>query len=141
MNSLIDTYRTAFLKFLADGMNHAEALDQFDRKEMNLALNAALENGEYKDRGDGEDTLFDLVVKAGFVKRNSMGSPDMEQALALWAAGWTSEVPNPTKSDNFWSQPQVMSYYWRRPSRRSGKPGRKYLSTNQAYNAMMKETH
>jgi len=50
---------------------------------------------------------------------------------ALIAAGWTFELPE--------SIDDMMCWYWRRPPRRKGKPGRLYRSTDQAYYAMMRE--
>lgn len=81
--------------------------------------------------------LFDLLVCAQFEQRNSVDGADYQQALELWQAGWTSESHEPY-SDHFWSQVQVMSWYWRAPSKRPGKPGRRYLSTNQAWNAFQR---
>lgn len=53
---------------------------------------------------------------------------DLVQVRALLAAGWKYELPD--------GDPEPMSWYWRAPPKRPGKLGRKYLSTNQAYNAM-----
>lgn len=144
----IDTYRDAFLKFLADGMDHEEACNQFDKDLLNQAVNAELERGDSVrvfnsdpmgcDNACGHETLFDLVVKAGFVRRNRL---DFEtQVTPLLLAGWTYEVPDSYRhnSKDFWRQPQQMSFYWRAPSKRPGKPGRRYLSTNQAFNAMQR---
>lgn len=65
--------------------------------------------------------------------RREMNERDFEQASALWAAGWTAETPHATQED-------IMSYYWRRPGKRKGKKGRLFLSTNQAYNAMTRDS-
>ncbi len=142
----IDTYREAFQKFVSDGMSYAEAYDQFDREELNAAVNAELARGDSVQvfnldalgctNACGHETLFDLCVKATFEKRNQ--TDFNEQALPLMLAGWTMEIPDShkTNSKDFWRQGQVMSLYWRAPSKRPGKPGRKYLSTTQAFNAM-----
>jgi hypothetical protein len=53
------------------------------------------------------------------------------QAYELWGAGWTSHPQS--------KGAKVMSWYWRQPPRRPGKPGRLFLSTNQAFNAMKNE--
>ncbi|MFK5923259.1 MAG: hypothetical protein QM496_13865 [Verrucomicrobiota bacterium] len=62
---------------------------------------------------------------------------EMEKALELSSAGWTQEqhVCHP-----FTKSVDVMSWYWRRPARRKGMKGRLFLSTNQAYNAMNRES-
>lgn len=58
---------------------------------------------------------------------------DMVQVRALLAAGWKYELPDV-------HDPDPMSWYWRAPPKREGSRGQKYLSTNQAYNAMRKAT-
>lgn len=136
--SPIDTYRDAFLKFLAQGMTHAEALEQFDEKEFEAAWLAELEIGDRHynverhrwETSDGRIPLVELVVAA----RIEQGQQPDEQCLALWSAGWTSEVPNPQ-----YGPCQTMSLYWRRPSKRADRPGRLYRSTQQAFNALRKE--
>lgn len=65
--------------------------------------------------------------------RREMNERDFPQAMALWAAGWTAETPHAERQED------IMSYYWRRPGRRKGKPGRLFLSTQQAFNALNKE--
>ena len=115
----VDTYRDAFRAFLAQGMTHSEALDQFETSEFMAAVLMQVENREGLE-------LFNLYCLAHREKSNEY---DMEKALELWLAGWTSETPHVTQID-------VMSWYWRAPSKRRGRPGRRYLSTNQAYNAM-----
>lgn len=142
----IDTYRDTFLKFLADGMSYAEAFEQFDEKEWRKAVIAELDDGQTRlDRESGElvtnderylPALLSLGARADFERRSIRDFN--EQAVPLMLAGWTSEVANPTNSKHFWSQVQTMSLYWRAPSKRAGKPGRRYLSTQQAYNAMMR---
>lgn len=57
---------------------------------------------------------------------------DRAQADALIMAGWKWELPAI-------SDPDIFQWYWRRPPRRKGSKGRKYLSTNQAYSALMRE--
>lgn len=139
-----DTYRDAFLKFIADGMSYAEAKAQFDEVEWRKALISEIDSGVTVNRTtgdiecDGKPSLLALGARADAEARSIR---DMEtQGLALYAAGWTSEVPDSYKHNSkaFWRQCPTMSLYWRAPSKRPGKPGRKYLSTNQAYNAMMK---
>lgn len=55
-----------------------------------------------------------------------------KQALALMAAGWTIDF-----AGNAATEPWQL--YWRRPPRRKDSRGRRYLSTQQAYNALMRE--
>jgi hypothetical protein len=135
--SLIEVYRDAFLQMLKDGKTHAEAMLEFDTAKFDAAMIAEIESGAAKRRfnwrtrewqsASGQVTLLELGAKA---LRESTNEMDLGQAIELWMEGWTSEPQRPDAD--------VMSWYWRRPSRRPGRPGRRYLSTNQAYNAMQK---
>jgi hypothetical protein len=58
---------------------------------------------------------------------------DRKQANELLAAGWTIVLPDSHDAP-------VMAWYWRRPPKRVGSKGRLFMSTNQAWNAMRKET-
>ncbi len=81
-------------------------------------------------------SLFCIMVAIG---RQETNENDFEQQAApLYLAGWTSEVSEcyQTNSKDPWRQCPVASLYWRAPSKRPGKPGRRYLSTNQAFRAM-----
>lgn len=134
-----EIYRDSFLKFIAEGMSYREAMECFDPEELQRAVNAELRaDVVLANHPDVKPTtLFDMVVRGEFEKRNSIDSKSGQQCLALWQAGWTSECANPAVP-GFWGQTQLMSLYWRAPSKRPGKPGRRYLSTNQAFNAMQK---
>lgn len=139
-----DTLRDTFLRLLADGMTHEEALMAFDEEEFWQAAMAeffsgavrvvpALENiekvGDWITNDERKlPALFDLLTTARMEHRNSVNGDDYKQAMDLWQSGWTSESQRPDS--------QVMSWYWRAPPKRPGKPGRKFLSTNQAWNAM-----
>lgn len=57
---------------------------------------------------------------------------DIEQAWDLIKAGWRFF---PVTEDS-----QVMSWYWRRPPRRKGSKGMLFLSTNQAWMALQRQT-
>lgn len=143
----IDTYRDAFLKFLAQGMTHAEAYREFCPIKLNRAVfeECITENAEWSDSeqrivtNSGKVSLLELCSKA---MREIQDEQDMQQATELWLSGWTSEIPESYRnnSPNFWRQCPVMSLQWRRPSRRQGKPGKRYLSTNQAWMSMQRET-
>ncbi len=67
-----------------------------------------------------------------------------KQADALIDAGWKFELPEVVNHDpennHDWSgiESEPWQWYWRSPPKRKGSKGRKYWSTNQAYNAMMK---
>lgn len=142
----IDSIRDEFADYVAKGMSYMEAKAMFDEVTLQVAIDAELFRGDsiksfnmltlQAENACGHETLFDLCVKASFEEQNKRDFE--EQAVPLMMAGWTMETQNPTNSKEFWSQTQVMSLYWRAPSKRPGKPGRKYLSTNQAFNAMMK---
>jgi hypothetical protein len=132
-----DTYRTAFLGFLDQGMTAGEALEQFDREDWNKAVTDELESHSVRinpttfglQTDDGKPALCELSAMAC---RDRMNDRDMGLAAELWLKGWTSENPHGHPRD-------VFAWFWRRPPKRPGKLGRKYLSTQQAYNAMKKE--
>ncbi len=146
--SPIDTYRDAFLKFIREGMSYAEALEQFDEDEWNRAVMKEMFDHDalldpvtrqwITNDSRGLPALFQLSILANF--QMSSKRDFEEQAVPLMIAGWTSEMPECYRhnSQDPWRQCPVMSLYWRAPSKRPGKPGRKYLSTQQAYNAMKK---
>lgn len=143
-----DTMRDAFLRFMSEGMTYAEAMEHFDEKEFHAAAMAELDCGQARIQHWPEEMgcftndsrklpgLFELATRAGYQQRESEA---MNQAIELWAAGWTSELPRKPSSDDFWAQVQTMSLYWRRPARRKGKPGKFYPSTNQAWMALKRE--
>jgi hypothetical protein len=145
----IDTYRDSFLRFMADGMSYSEALEQFDQDEFANAAFVEMYSREARidllthefvtNDSRKLPALFQLLTRAQFEKRNSVDGRDYQQALELWQAGWTSESKTNPPKPGFWHQAQVMSWYWRRPPRRPGKPGRRYLSTNQAWTALQRE--
>lgn len=56
----------------------------------------------------------------------------MPQVEALLAAGWRFELPDVP-------DPDPWQWYWRRPPRRKGSKGMFFWSTQQAYNALMRE--
>lgn len=141
-----DTYRDSFLKFLSEGMTHAEALEQFDETLLRrAAVDELMEVGirihpvTYQQLLNDDRDLTPLIDLLSLGEMQKRSQRDFEQqAVPLMLAGWTSEVPNPTNRKDPWLQCQTMSLYWRAPSKRPGKPGRRYLSTNQAHNALMR---
>lgn len=108
-----------FKDLLAQGKTHAEIEEMFTRDQIREVF-------EHLDTENGREFL-DLCATAGMEQRNLK---DMEKAWELWMVGWTSHPVTPTS--------QVMSWYWRRSPRTRTRPGRLYLSTDQAYNAMKK---
>lgn len=113
-------YIDLFRALLKKGMTHAEAFNQFDREEINAAM--LLEMDDY-----GTKELLGLLAKAG---REEMNTEDFQNhAIELMMAGW---VAVDTTRD-------VFSWFWRRPPKRIGKPGRLYRSTGQAWNQYQRE--
>jgi len=55
------------------------------------------------------------------------------QVSALLLAGWKFELPG---NGDYEYEP--WQWYWRAPPKRKGSKGRKYLSTNQAHNALQR---
>ena len=118
---MIDTYITAFRKFTAEGMTPMEAFAEFDADEWHRLM-----IDEVNERGTS------VMLKLGssaIQEEYNQGS--LTQAYDLWGAGWTSENPGSGPS-------QPMSWYWRKPPTGKKKLGRRYLSTNQAWNALQK---
>jgi hypothetical protein len=72
------------------------------------------------------------------IRRNCMPQVD-----ALLMAGWKYELPeiaNRKDGENFTRMDtEPWQWYWRAPSKRAGGKGRRYLSTNQAFNALQRE--
>jgi hypothetical protein len=89
--------------------------------------------------GSIDREMLELAAKQACIDTDNA---DMEICLKLSAAGWEAQkpvlnhVPDP---NNFWDRVRPMSWKWRRPSRRPGKPGRLFHSTNQAWRSMLKE--
>ena len=67
----------------------------------------------------------------------------MPQVDALLLAGWKWELPeivNRKDGEKFTRMDtEPWQWYWRAPSKRAGGKGRRYLSTNQAFNALQRE--
>lgn len=112
----LDTFR----ELLKQGLTPLEALRQFDPEDLRAAV--------FKGLDEGSMDLFRLAVRAN---REQMNEADLDQAIELWLAGWTSETPHQTQTD-------IFSWYWRSPPKRKGK-GRRYLSTQQALNALRRQ--
>ncbi|MEM6911068.1 MAG: hypothetical protein AAF555_05740 [Verrucomicrobiota bacterium] len=109
--------------FQGQGMTHAEALEQVEEDDWRSALQEALEE-------DGMDAPLCQFCRRAFAEQSEMAA--LEQAMDLWGAGWTSEDPMPTQNE-------VWQWYWRRPPRGKRKKGKRFLSTNQAWNALQRE--
>jgi hypothetical protein len=111
-------------RLMAQGKDAYEAVEAFGVPAFHAVMREEFEtNSRFMS-----DPLFDIAVEHS---RKSCENWDFAQATDLWLAGWTSEAQS--------SNSQVMSWYWRRPARRKNIPGRRYLSTNQAWMAMRRE--
>lgn len=80
-------------------------------------------------------TLEDMLDPVRFARlceqtRRDARERDLVQVRVLLAAGWKYEIPDG------YDDAEPMSWYWRAPPKRANSRGRKYLSTNQAFNAM-----
>jgi hypothetical protein len=75
----------------------------------------------------GDNTLLNAVG------RRIMMRSEQNKVWALIRAGWTFE------SEMNGHELYPFAWSWRRPPKRAGKPGRRFASTGQAYNAMMRE--
>lgn len=120
---------------LSQGMTPLEAMEEFDKEEWNVAMVAEMESGILCQHPktfelmteDGKLSLLQLSCRAS---RDKMNDQDIGKALELWMAGWTS---HPVRPDS-----DVFQWQWRASPKRAGKPGRKYLSTEQAFRALKK---
>jgi hypothetical protein len=68
------------------------------------------------------------VCEAGGRHSNAAAMP---QVRALLAAGWRVEWPDHDLDTWQWA--------WRRPARRPGQPGRRFASTNQAFQSLCRD--
>lgn len=119
-------------------MTHLEALREFDTEQWHAAIRQECDSGSIRTNPkthewEVEDGKPSLIQLAGKALREQMNETDMEQAIVLWMAGWKSETPSKTQVD-------VMSWYWRRPPIGKRTVGRLFLSTNQAFNALKRES-
>ena len=90
----------------------------------------------FNDDGTIDREKLDIAARASHKESNDA---EMEKALELSAAGWTPEIEKHHTPHPLTGNVDVMSWYWRRPARRKGQKGRRYLSTNQAWNALNRE--
>ncbi len=120
---------------LSMGLDMREAIARVGGIEQ---VEAAFDNAPKSTQSDCAGRLLACLAVHS---RMDMDDEDMKQALALTAVGWEVITPPPraTPPRNIWETLAVMSWQWRRPSRRPGKPGRKYESTNQAFRALERE--
>lgn len=109
-----------FKDLLSKGKTHAEVEAMFTREQIREVLFT---------QGDVVNQL-EFLKLCGKALMENQNDRDMDQAIELWLAGWTSETPYECQ------KLMVMSWYWRRPPRTKNRPGRLYLSTQQAYNAL-----
>jgi hypothetical protein len=112
-----------FHDLLSQGKTHAEVEAMFTRQQI---LDLMCFDGDVENR-------LEFLKLCGLARMEQWNDFDMGKATELWLAGWTSETPHSSQKH------MVMSWYWRRPPRTKNLPGRRYLSTDQAYNAMKKE--
>jgi hypothetical protein len=78
------------------------------------------------DRAELHARLVEFGKRLG--RRDSQPQVD-----ALLAAGWQFILPEHDPD------PEPFQWFWRRPGKRPGRPGRLFRSTGQAYNALMRE--
>ncbi len=87
--------------------------------------------------GSLDREMLEIAARCGHKESNAA---DMEKALELSAAGWSPEIEKQHTPHPFTGSVDVMSWYWRSPPKRQGWKGRRYLSTNQAWDALKKHT-
>lgn len=124
---------------MAEGDDPREAILAVGLERVEEAWKAV---SETEPRGATARGLLDALSVKG---RMDSDDEAMEQVHELTAAGWTAEDPRavnypklgPPKT--IWEKTAVAAWYWRAPSKRPGKPGRRFLSTNQAWRALKRE--
>lgn len=81
------------------------------------------------------DDIYDPVRFAALVRqtREDANKRAMVQVRELLAAGWKYEVPGEGHYDY-----DPWQWYWRAPPKRTNSRGQKFLSTNQAWNALQR---
>lgn len=80
-----------------------------------------------------DEIIRDPYRFAGLIEQQRKRSADeaMPQVRALLKAGWQFEIVHENAAEPW-------QWAFRSPSKRKGKPGRRYASTQQAYNALLK---
>ena len=78
--------------------------------------------------GTMDDDWFEMTAEFSRRCYLERTRADSEQVYALLASKWTFEIPH--------EYCEPMSFSWRSPPKGKRSIGRKYLSTNQAFNAM-----
>lgn len=114
-----ETVHEMLSMLINQGMTPLEAVRQFGEESIKQAVRDELADAP------GFGPLFEVCVKANQQKSDEK---EMEKAVELWMAGWTSE-----KTPTMYA---VMQWYWRSPPKGKGKLGRFYWSTNQAWMAL-----
>ncbi len=80
---------------------------------------------------DVDDWSTFLSLSEELYLRSDTMKEGRQQSRELFAAKWELELPGEHLDPWQWA--------WRRPSKRTGKPGRRFASTNQAWRAMKRE--
>jgi hypothetical protein len=102
------------------GMELPEAVSHFETSQ----LSDALFDGTGVLTPD-QRALLDELAKSNQEESNQR---ELGSAIELWMAGWTHEPQTPNSP--------IMSWYWRAPAKGNRPKGRRFLSTQQAVNAM-----
>ena len=91
----------------------------------------------YNPDGTIDREMLDLAARHYHQLSNQA---EMQKALELSRAGWVAQLGPAHSPHPFTGAVDVMSWYWRRPSRSKGRNGRLFLSTGQAYNALARDS-
>lgn len=118
------------------GIYATEHLETFAGTPCECGLRSSAVFCIFNADGTIDREMLDIAARAGHKESNDA---EMEKALELSAAGWSPEIEKHHTPHPFTGNVDVMSWYWRRPARRKGQNGRRYLSTNQAWNALRRD--
>lgn len=109
-----------------------EIVAALDEKEAWKTLTAHFQQNPGCHRGH---EVLNVLARANALANEAEN--DLPQCLDLWGNGWTSHVP-PTYQAHKRECP-LMSLYWRRPARTKARPGKLFLSTNQAHRSLERD--
>ena len=113
-------------KFLSKDMSLTEAFNQIGEDALYLAVNDAI------DLEGVNHPFFKLRCEAGSEESHESG---LDQCYELWMNGWKTET-----TETLYIKLASWSWSWRRPPKGNRKVGKLFPSTNQAYQAMKRES-
>lgn len=104
-----------------EGMTAREAIAEMGEEAVQAALRKC----------EADRTMHGILAILADSERERQDEKDLDKALALWAAGWTTDQDRETAVGK---RPlPIYSWAWRRPAIPPRTTGRRFASTDQAY--------